>query len=495
MSDKEEAGLKTNSETELEANSEVGLASVGSFDNAFTFVNQHQPSDEIDKARLVRKLDFIILPLLCSIYLLQYLDKLLLNYAAAMGIKRNLVGNEYANLSTIFYAAYIFGEPIVSYCLQKFPLGKTLGIFIIIWGVVVTCHSAASTYASLMVVRTLLGIFESSSAVGLIIISGMFYTKRQQVARMGIWSTMAGVGTIIGGLLSFAFQHVKTTKFQSWQILFLVMGVITILMGIIVTIFLPDNVHTCKFLTDQEKVYILNNVVKVNQTGTKNSKFKKEQIYELLFKDKFTWLYFLLTLCSQIVTGAIGTFSVTITLTFGFDSYESALLQLPVGAITIIIIATATQLASKVGHHTLVTASMFVPTIVGAIVLLISPNRVGNLLSLYLLYSGSCSITLIYAWIGANTAGSSKKFVRSAMIMIAFSVACIIGPQLFQAYSAPHYRPAKIVILITQCLSIPITLLIGWMCKEENEKRKESVTGREFLDLTDIENENFRYIY
>ena len=96
-------------------------------------------------------------------------------------------------------------------------------------GVVVTCHSACSSYASLMIVRTLLGIFESSSAVTTT--SGMYYNKRQQVARMGIWSVMAGTATIFGGLLSFAFQHIHVQKFKSWQILFLVIGLITIAFG------------------------------------------------------------------------------------------------------------------------------------------------------------------------------------------------------------------------------------------------------------------------
>ncbi|EGW33990.1 allantoate permease [Spathaspora passalidarum NRRL Y-27907] len=455
--------------------------------------------DNALKFLVTRKLDFAILPILCCIYFLQFLDKTLLNYAAAMGIKANLVGNQFANLSTIFYAAYIFGEPIISYLLQKFPLSKALGTFIILWGIVVACHSACSTYASLMIVRTLLGIFESSSAVGLIIISGMYYSKPQQVARMGIWSVMAGTATIVGGLLSFAFQHVHTETFKSWQILFLVMGLITVVFGIFTLFYLPDNVHTAWFLNEDEKLHVLE-VVRQNQTGTKTSKFKKHQIVELLFKDKFTWWYMLLTICSQIVTGAIGTFSVTITLSFGFDNYESALLQLPVGALIIIIILTATQLVRHFGHITYIAVSMFIPTIIGAIVLLCNPNRVGNLLAMYLLYSGSSVITLIYAWISANTAGTSKKFFRSAMTMIGFSVACIIGPQLFQAYSAPGYHPAKIVILVTQCACVPITLAIGWLCKKENEKRdaepvQELPENFEFLDLTDMENKHFRYTF
>lgn len=83
--------------------------------------------------------------------------------------------------------------------------------------------------------------------------------------------------------------------------------------------------------------------------------------------------------------------------------------------------------------------------------------------------------------------------------MIAFSVANIIGPQLFQAYSAPDYHPAKIVILVTQCLCVPLTLFIGWMLKCENLKRDENQTQEvddvEFLDKTDIENRQFRYTY
>ncbi|CAI5756059.1 unnamed protein product [Candida verbasci] len=479
---------------------------ISDYDNALAYLKNQDQNENIraDVKRITKKLDMIILPILCGIYLLQFLDKSLLNYSAAMGIKTNLKNNEFANLSTIFYASYIFGEPFISYCLQKFPIGRTLGVFIILWGIVISCHSACKTYASLMVVRTLLGIFESSSTVGIIIISGMYYSKPQQVSRMGIWALNAGTATIIGSLLSFGFQHIQNSQFQSWQILFLAMGVITIVYGIFVIFYLPNNIESVWFLKPNEKIYLLQNVIKPNQTGTINYKFKKEQILEL-FSDKFTWLYLLLCICSQIVTGSIGTFSVTITLTFGFDSYQSALLQIPIGVLIIIIIIASTQLVFYVKNITYVMMSMFIPTIIGAIVLIISPSKIGNLLSLYLLYSGSCSITLIYYWISCNTAGSSKKFFRSGLIMIGFSISCIIGPQLFQSYSAPNYIIAKIVILITQVLCVPLTYILGYLLKRENETRDklkneghgehELKENFEWMDLTDIENKNFRYFY
>lgn len=484
---------------------DIDTSDTSNYDVAFKFLKSKE-NDDIENTELprelLRKIDFRILTLLCAIYFLQFLDKTLLNYSAAMGIKENLVGNEFSNLSTIFYASYIFAEPFISYCLQKFPISRALSFCIVLWGIVLTCHAACKTYASLMIVRTLLGIFESSSAVGIIAISGMYYTKSEQVARMGIWSINSGTATIVGALLSFGFQHIHTTEFQSWQILFLVVGLITILFGIFVWFYLPDNVVNSQFLDNSEKMLVLEHI-RENQTGTENKKFKKEQLYELIFKDKLTWPMLLLTGTSQIVTGAIGTYSATVIGTFGFDGYKTALLQIPLGAIIIIIIVITTQLVARYGHRTYITVSMFIPSIIGAIVLLstnIITQQIGNLLALYLLYSGSSSITLIYAWNSANTAGYTKRMFRNALTMIFFSLSCLLGPQMFQAKDFPGYVPAKIAILVTQVASVPLTLLVGYLSKKENEKRDNEPLHKlpdnyQFLDLTDMENRSFRYSY
>ena len=49
-------------------------------------------AEAIDERRLLRKIDWMVVPLTFACYLLQYLDKSLLNYAAVMGIREDLVG-------------------------------------------------------------------------------------------------------------------------------------------------------------------------------------------------------------------------------------------------------------------------------------------------------------------------------------------------------------------------------------------------------------------
>ncbi|CUM63806.1 uncharacterized protein PRCAT00001390001 [Priceomyces carsonii] len=474
------------------------------YDVAYHYLRQRKGAEEPEHsvASITRKIDWNIMPLLCLIYFLQFLDKTLLNYAAVMGIKDNLKDNQFSNLGTIFYASYIFAEPFISYVLQRFPLSRALGICIFLWGAVLACHSACNSYASLMIVRTLLGAFESSSAVGIISISGMYYSKSEQASRMGIWCNMSGMGTIVGALLSFGFQHIRTDSFQSWQILFLVMGLVTAFFGVFVFFYLPNNVTSAWFLNDTEKICIIEHI-RSNQTGIENKTFKREQLQELLFKDQFTWPLLLLTGTSQIVTGAVGTFSTTIISTFGYDNYRSALLQIPSGVIIIVIITTVTQLVSHFGHITYIMTSMFIPSIVGAIVLLctdLTTQNLGNLFSIYLLYSGSSAITLIYIWNSANTAGYTKRIFRNALTLIMFCLSSLLGPQMFRASDFPKYTLAKVAILVTQAISVPLSLYIGFLSYRENERRDKKLIEKsdedyEFLDSTDMQNLNFRYSF
>lgn len=64
------------------------------------------------------------------------------------------------------------------YIAQKISrLGVYLGVNIVIWGFILGCHGACTTFAGLSIVRTLLGVFESCVAPILVLIIAMWYKK------------------------------------------------------------------------------------------------------------------------------------------------------------------------------------------------------------------------------------------------------------------------------------------------------------------------------
>jgi len=114
------------------------------------------------------------------------------------------------------------------------------------------------------------------------LISSQWYTKSEQAPRFSFWYTGLGLGQIVGGLVSFGFQHMgPEAKLAGWRTMFLTLGVITVIVGICVIIFLPDTPMKAKWLSDQEKVTLLKHV-SVNQTGVENKKFRAKEIVEAL---------------------------------------------------------------------------------------------------------------------------------------------------------------------------------------------------------------------
>ena len=154
-------------------------------DKALDFLRSEAYEGEteyIDDKKLVRKIDFMVVPLMFCCYCLQYLDKSLLNYASVMGIldDANLSTEQYGTLSLIFYVAFLAFEMPHAYMMQRFPTAKYLGSCVVCWGAVVTCTSACNNYGSLVATRFLLGMFESAISPSLILVTSMWYKRDEQ---------------------------------------------------------------------------------------------------------------------------------------------------------------------------------------------------------------------------------------------------------------------------------------------------------------------------
>lgn len=94
-----------------------------------------------DERKLLRKIDWNLMPLLCLVYALNYLDKTTVSYASIMGLKKdlNLVNQEYSWIGSMFYFGYLFWEYPTNRLLQRLPLGKWSAFNVIMWGLVLCC--------------------------------------------------------------------------------------------------------------------------------------------------------------------------------------------------------------------------------------------------------------------------------------------------------------------------------------------------------------------
>ncbi|MCJ1331874.1 hypothetical protein MMC10_008566 [Thelotrema lepadinum] len=462
--------------------------------------------DEATNKRLLRKIDLNIMPLMCVIYGLNYLDKTTLSYASITGIQKdiNLVGDNYQWLSSMFYFGYLGWEYPTNRLLQRLPLAKYSAFNIIMWGLVLSLFAAVYSFSGAVAVRFFLGVFEAAVTPGFALFTSQWYTKKEQGARTGIWFSFNGMGQIFGGLVAYGIatgnvRHGFTMA--PWKIIFLFNGLLTASIGVIFLFIMPDNQLNARWLTKEERVLAIERV-RSNQQGIGNKHFKLYQFKEALL-DPMVWAFVFYALVADIPNGGISNFFSILIQSFGFSQAETLLYGTPGGAVEVITLIVAGYIGDRIGQRILTSIFFLTVALLGVILIVALPsgNSIGRLFGYYLTQASPAPFVALLSLISSNVAGYTKKTTTAALYLIGYCVGNIIGPQTFRPQDAPNYRPAEITIIVCWVLCI-FDLVFIWLYYNRQNKKKEAVQAQpsyvkaenqEWLDLTDKENPEFMY--
>ncbi|KAH8883000.1 MFS general substrate transporter [Thozetella sp. PMI_491] len=473
------------------------------------------PNDEsIDKAaekRLIRKLDIRILPLLGICYFFYYVDKTTLSYAAIFGIKAdlNLQGTEYSWLSSIFYFGWLFWAIPSNLIMQRSPPGYYLAFNIFMWGALLMAQAATHSFGGIAALRILSGAFEAIADPAFMLITSMYYTREEQPLRIAAWYAWNGIGVAGGGLIGYGIGHIQGAL-QSWRYEFIIVGAFCAFWGIILFLLLPNSPTTFRGFSHDEKLILIARMRR-NQTGIEQSRINWGQIKEA-YLDYKTWLFCFLGFIGNIPNGGISNFSTLVIQGLGFNTFQTALLGIPQGALVVIWIglgALCNRYMPK-NSRTLVSALFMLPTIAGALGFLLAPTDayVGRLICFYLTGSYQASFVIFLSVITSNTAGQSKKMIVSGMVWFGACVGNIVSPFFYITNQAPNYPLGIGSLLLANCLELMLFFIFRYAYKWENrrkerqrallrERGEEEVTlnATAFMDMTDKENPNFEYCY
>ncbi|KAF2673864.1 MFS general substrate transporter [Microthyrium microscopicum] len=482
---------------------------------SFLFIHKDVDTSHIDISKLRHKIDRNVVSIMAACFIMQFLDKAVYNYTAVMGIKKDLKlkGNEFSHIASAYAVAHLLMQVPNAFLIQKFPASKWLSTCVFGWGIVTICTAFVNDFAGMLTTRVFLAICEATIAPSLMLITAQWYTKSEQAPRFAIWHCAPGVGQILGGLLSFAFQDIPRDGryLVGWRLMFIVLGVLTMFVGALTFLWLPDTPMNAKFLTTEEKVAQLNHV-SVNMTGISNSKAQYWQIMEAL-KDPQIYLLVFPGIFSSMSSGLTGTYSTTLIHDLGYKNKQTSLLNMPTGITGIITNLTVGFGIRRTSNRWMWAVGLTVPGIIGASILsfLPQPNKIGSLIGIYMVPAIYTITTVVQQWSMSNVSGHTKRAFMAGMMAACHGIGNIIGPQTFQAKDkAKGYLPAKITVLATQAMCAVLFVILWQYYLWENRirDRKERqvaleddtggvalTTEQSWAGLTDKKNPRFRYIY
>ncbi|KAI9639879.1 MFS transporter [Dioszegia hungarica] len=461
------------------------------------------PHSEREEKVLLRKVDWIMMTLLQFALMMGSVDKVSIGSAAVLGLRTdlNLQGQEYSLTSAAIYFGAICSIIPSLALMQRVPANLYISTMVMCWGIITCMMPLCTNYSTFFGVRFLLGIFESVIFAGFGLIVSMWWTRKEQPFRTAIiFSTLSSV---MNGLLATAAQSYKGTALKQWQLLFMIVGLITFVWSIMLFCFLPASPTSAWWLTLRQRV-IATRRQAGNHTGMESKQWKWAQFFEALYDPK-TWLIFCINLVLNIPNGGLVTFNSIIVASLGFTIQQTTLLGIPTGVISWISSLFFGWLAVKTGQRCYAAMAACVIPLVGTILLYTVPrsNIGGSLVSLYLVYFYWGPYIVMMGSVYANTGGYTKKMIVYALSYIGYSVGNIVGPLTFTTDQAPKYTGGVIAMLVCYCAAIFLILAYRFLIQYSNRQRERTRQGlgdldsndllAEWQDQTDFKNPRFVY--
>ncbi|WVQ78505.1 hypothetical protein IAT38_000591 [Cryptococcus sp. DSM 104549] len=212
--------------------------------------------DPVAEKKLVRKIDFTVLPLVTLVYWVSFLDRSNISNAKAAGLVASLkLGTYDFNIGAcLYYVVYLVCEPFAGLLIKRYGF-ILVPISILGFSSITLGTTWIQTKGHFFLVRCLLGVVEAFTMPGLSYMLSRYYRRHELAVRFGIFMLVAaGFSQAFGGLLSGALVslgHIGSVT--GWRLIFLVEGIITIGVAFVLMVFFPSDPTTTRLFNDAER--------------------------------------------------------------------------------------------------------------------------------------------------------------------------------------------------------------------------------------------------
>lgn len=202
------------------------------------------------------KVTWRIIPLLFLCYVVAYLDRVNVGFAK-LQMLGDLKFSEtiYGLGAGMFFVGYCLFEVPTNLLLYRVGARKVMTRIMITWGAISALTMFVTTPMQFYVVRFFLGVAEAGFFPGIILYLTYWFPAERRGRIIALFMTAVPASGIVGGPLSgwILNRFSGVNGWAGWQWLFLLEGIPTILIGIVVWFYLDDGISSARWLSDKQK--------------------------------------------------------------------------------------------------------------------------------------------------------------------------------------------------------------------------------------------------
>lgn len=357
-------------------------------------------------------------------------------------------------------------------------------------GICMMGQGLVENYGGLLATRFLLGIFEAALFPGVNYLLSGWYVRSKFGLRAAIFFAAASASGAFGGLLSTGLAQIRGGSYNGpndgWRWIFIIIGIITIVSGILSWWLAPNFPDKAKWLSDRERSFIIGRLQAGQQNSAAGEGFAWRNVWKGVLDFK-TWLAMLAYMGCDGPLYAFSVFTPTIIRSLGtWTTVQSNLLSVPIYIIAGITTIAIGFIADKKGHRALINLCLYPTAVIGYIILLAVDPRESPGACYFAIYLSAMGIYPMIpnsvALFGSHIEGAYKRSVVLAMFIGFGNLNGAATSQVYYSKSSPRYFVGHSILIVYLAIGWLATFTYLWSIKRENAARERGSRTETILD-------------
>ncbi|MBL8642774.1 MAG: MFS transporter [Rhodospirillaceae bacterium] len=205
-----------------------------------------------------RKVFWRIIPFAFVLYIIAYLDRANIGYAALqMNHELALTAEQFGFAAGIFFIGYFLFEVPSNVMLARFGARIWIGRILVTWGIVSVASAFSQTATQLYICRFLLGVAEAGFFPGIIVYLTAWFRRSEQATTIALFTAAIPVSYLMGAPLStWIMDNVSGFGLTGWRWMIILEGIPAVIGGFVTWAWLTDTPAQAKWLTADERDWL-----------------------------------------------------------------------------------------------------------------------------------------------------------------------------------------------------------------------------------------------
>lgn len=389
---------------------------------------------------MVRKLDFNVLFVICSMALFASMADFDVGLANSAGIAADLGISDdqwQLALSLFYFLLSLFECPTL--CWAVLPAGIYAPAAGIAIGVLHSCLAAVQGFSGFAAVRCLLAVAIAAFLPGVPLYLTFFYYRQEISSRMAFFMSIKPLAFTVSGLLAMGISWAPRA-IDSWRIMFLTYGLPMILFSLVAAVLLPSEPQRVFLLTEHERQIALSRTYhqigrskRIPRVDLRKTGHVLRNIRNLIAA---TMLFFInIARCSfsvmpKIIEG------------MGFEGPpQDQGLMAPPFFTAFLVVLFGGWLSNRLHNRGFFVTGGALISSIGFLILAASTSQAARYFSLFLICPGVfAALSALIAWIGNNQTSENRRALAYWILQFIGQTGNILGTRLFRFGDFPLYR-------------------------------------------------------